>query len=142
MKAISIHQPWAWLIIHGGKSIENRTWNTKYRGPLVIHVTQRRSALEMETALVWVQNNIGEREAWRVPCRVRRLNFGGIIGLVTLTDVLPPTSSPSNPWHLPGYFGWVLTDPEPLPFRPCGGAQGLWGRFEMRDGQVVPAGGA
>lgn len=24
MKAISVRQPWAWLIIHGGKDIENR----------------------------------------------------------------------------------------------------------------------
>ncbi len=26
MKALSIQQPWAWLILHGGKDIENRSW--------------------------------------------------------------------------------------------------------------------
>lgn len=37
MKAISIHQPWAWLIVEGYKDIENRTWLTAYRGPVLIH---------------------------------------------------------------------------------------------------------
>lgn len=36
-KAISIKQPWASLIVAGIKDIENRTWATKYRGPLLIH---------------------------------------------------------------------------------------------------------
>ena len=37
MKAISIRQPWAWLIVHGYKDVENRTWATKHRGPILIH---------------------------------------------------------------------------------------------------------
>ena len=34
MKALTIKQPWASLIVHGIKDIENRTWRTDYRGPL------------------------------------------------------------------------------------------------------------
>lgn len=37
MKAISIKQPWASLIAHGIKDVENRTWATKYRGTILIH---------------------------------------------------------------------------------------------------------
>ncbi len=37
MKALSIRQPWAWLIVHGYKDVENRTWATSYRGPLLVH---------------------------------------------------------------------------------------------------------
>mgnify|MGYP002359850962 FL=1 len=37
MKALSIRQPWAGLIIHGYKDIENRDWPTRYRGPLLVH---------------------------------------------------------------------------------------------------------
>ena len=39
MKAITVRQPWAWAILHGGKDVENRTRNIagSYRGPLVIH---------------------------------------------------------------------------------------------------------
>ncbi len=36
MKALSIKQPWAHYIASGQKTIETRTWETKYRGPLLI----------------------------------------------------------------------------------------------------------
>jgi hypothetical protein len=41
MKIISIRQPWASLIVSGIKDIENRTWPTRYRGPVLIHASQR-----------------------------------------------------------------------------------------------------
>lgn len=37
MKALSIKQPWASLISHGIKNIENRTWKTHFRGKIYIH---------------------------------------------------------------------------------------------------------
>ncbi|HDU8694716.1 TPA: ASCH domain-containing protein, partial [Morganella morganii subsp. morganii] len=40
MKAISIRQPWAWLIVNGHKDIENRSWRTKYRGQVLVHASQ------------------------------------------------------------------------------------------------------
>ena len=39
-QAISIRQPWAWLIVHGWKNIENRMWRTSYRGPVLIHASK------------------------------------------------------------------------------------------------------
>jgi hypothetical protein len=39
MKALSIKQPWASLIAHGIKDIENRTWRTKFRGRIYIHAS-------------------------------------------------------------------------------------------------------
>ncbi|MBN1377837.1 MAG: ASCH domain-containing protein [Gammaproteobacteria bacterium] len=36
MKAISVKQPWASMIAGGEKTIETRTWPTKYRGRLLI----------------------------------------------------------------------------------------------------------
>jgi len=36
MKALSVKQPWANLIASGLKTIETRTWKTKYRGDLLI----------------------------------------------------------------------------------------------------------
>ena len=41
MKALSIMQPWAWLIANGHKDIENRSWPTRYRGPVLIHAGKR-----------------------------------------------------------------------------------------------------
>ena len=36
MKALSIQNPYAHMILCGEKTIENRTWKTKYRGDLLI----------------------------------------------------------------------------------------------------------
>lgn len=41
MKALSIKQPWASLIAHGIKDIENRTWPTKFRGRIYIHASAK-----------------------------------------------------------------------------------------------------
>jgi hypothetical protein len=35
--ALSIRQPWAWLIVNGFKDLENRSWSTAFRGPVWIH---------------------------------------------------------------------------------------------------------
>lgn len=32
MKGLSLRQPWAWAVVHAGKTIENRRWNTSFRG--------------------------------------------------------------------------------------------------------------
>ena len=37
MKCLSVSQPFADLIISGKKTIELRTWNTKFRGEFLIH---------------------------------------------------------------------------------------------------------
>jgi len=37
MKTISIRNPIGYLIAAGIKDVENRSWATKYRGPLLIH---------------------------------------------------------------------------------------------------------
>jgi len=41
MKALSIKQPWASLIAHGIKNIENRTWKTHFRGRIYIHASAK-----------------------------------------------------------------------------------------------------
>jgi ASCH domain len=37
--ALSVRQPWAWLIVNGVKDNENRSWRTDHRGPLLIHAS-------------------------------------------------------------------------------------------------------
>jgi hypothetical protein len=36
MRCLSVKQPWASLIASGRKTIEVRSWSTKYRGPLIV----------------------------------------------------------------------------------------------------------
>ena len=40
MLALTIQQPWAAAIAYGRKRIENRTWRTKYTGPILIHAAK------------------------------------------------------------------------------------------------------
>lgn len=40
MKTLTIRQPWASLIAAGVKTIETRSWSTRYRGPLAIHAAE------------------------------------------------------------------------------------------------------
>ena len=40
LKAITIWQPWAELIIRGFKQYETRSWPTHYRGKIAIHAGQ------------------------------------------------------------------------------------------------------
>lgn len=42
IKALTIRQPWAHAIFHLGKDVENRSWRTRYRGPLLIHAGAHR----------------------------------------------------------------------------------------------------
>lgn len=40
MKALSLKQPWAELILQGRKKIEIRKWKTKFRGDFLIHTSK------------------------------------------------------------------------------------------------------
>ncbi|MEO6522225.1 MAG: ASCH domain-containing protein [Mucilaginibacter sp.] len=41
MKALTIKQPWAGLIVSGAKDIENRTWKTNFRGRIYVHASAK-----------------------------------------------------------------------------------------------------
>ena len=47
VKAITIRQPFAWLIVHGHKPVENRIWETKFRGPIAIHAAKAKVPAEV-----------------------------------------------------------------------------------------------
>ena len=50
MKAITLYQPWAQLIAIKAKTVETRSWNTQYTGPLAIHAGLSTSGLFLATA--------------------------------------------------------------------------------------------
>lgn len=51
MIALSIRQPWAWLILNGWKDIENRDWTTRVRGRILIHAAKGGSRRDFEEAI-------------------------------------------------------------------------------------------
>jgi len=40
MRALSLKQPWAQLVVDGRKKIELRKWNTNFRGRFLIHASK------------------------------------------------------------------------------------------------------
>jgi hypothetical protein len=113
MKAIAIRQPFAWLIVHGYKDVENRTWATSHRGPLLVHAskTLHRAASEV----------VAYCHAQGIPLP-EYVDVGGIVGITTVVDVV---DSHSSQWFT-GPLGWVLRDARPLPFHPIRGRPGVW----------------
>ena len=111
MKALTIAQPYADLIARGEKVIENRTWFTPYRGPLVIHAGKSKEWLESDD----------DRQG---------LVFGAVVAVADLYDCrrvedLPPALMDNE--HANGPWCWLLRNirrvTPPIPHR---GAQGLW----------------
>jgi len=126
MKALSIRQPWASLILKARKDVENRCWPTKYRGRILIHAAKGMTREEHEDAIYFAVHAIraGEPGGTAHTTTLRELGFafedlprGGIIGSVEIVDCV---SSSSSPWFV-GEFGFLLRDPRPLPFRPWKG---------------------
>jgi hypothetical protein len=120
MKALSIHQPWAWAILHAGKTVENRTWSTRHRGPLLIHASKTKSSYDREARLDWLKVYGVELPKWE------ELVAGAILGVVELVDCLQVSGVGPSRW-VEGPVCWVLADPRayaaPISFR---GAQGLF----------------
>lgn len=112
MKCLTVRQPWAHLIAQGGKDIENRTWLTHYRGPLIIHASQQMKGED----LAWVK---AEHGIHLVHAALQR---GVTICMVDLVDIV--TESKSK-WF-EGTYGWVLKNPRPLPRIPMRGQMGLF----------------
>lgn len=87
MRALTVRQPWAWAIIHGGKDVENRTTLWKYRGPLAIHAAAGYSLRGMRSGLIWAA--LAERGWSAGPAAIARSKsnpfvLGAIIGTVDL----------------------------------------------------------
>jgi len=139
MKAITLVQPWASLVILGAKHIETRSWNTKYRGKLAIHAGKKWNkhladlceAEPFRSALYGLDGTFPEGRHSNTP-------LGMILGTVELVDcvatedLLVQVNEESGPEfafgdYRPGRWGWLLQHAQllthPVPFV---GRQGLW----------------
>ena len=58
MKVLTIKQPWATLIMQGDKRFEFRSWQTKYRGDLLIHAGKGIDKEAMKRLFKYLPENI------------------------------------------------------------------------------------
>jgi ASCH domain len=112
-KALSIRQPYAWLICRGYKDIENRNWTTGIRGRIYVHAGVSRIYLKD------AENNLAKRlsgsQLADYLANKNTLSFGAIIGEVDIIDCITKSESP---WFT-GTYGFLLANPvlydRPLP---------------------------
>jgi hypothetical protein len=119
MKALSIKQPWAWLIVNGYKDIENRDWRypPSYRGRFLIHASK---VPDFSTTDSEKMDGLKRMIGFLPEAKV--FEFGGIIGEAAIVDVVRDSESP---WFY-GPLGFVLRDAKPLRFMPCRGQLGFF----------------
>lgn len=116
MKALSIRQPWADAIIWHGKDVENRSWRTDFRGPVLIHAAKAWGPQE-RADLAFVEDMTATKLE-----DVDRPLLGGIVGQAEIVDCVEEMESR---WFF-GRYGFVLRNAEPLPFQPCKGRLGFF----------------
>lgn len=116
MKALSLKQPYAELILQGKKTIELRKWNTTFRGTFYIHASKTVDRKAMEAG------------------GFTHLPTGGIVGKATLLTVKRYLTQEDHKkdrdkhgadstW---GTYGFILKNPERIALKPCNGKLGFW----------------
>lgn len=134
MKALTLHQPWAWAVAHAGKPVENRTWAPPARlfgQRIAIHAGKR----YCPEAAAWMYEH-------GVDVRDPRRQSTGVVAVATVRGAIAVKGSSlqfngtldehcvgeyADSFWFEGPVGWcldrVIALPEPV---PCRGAQGLW----------------
>jgi activating signal cointegrator 1 len=144
MKVISLLQPWATLVVIGAKKIETRSWNTKFRGEILIHASRKFAKNQIELG-----QELNRKYGVGLG-HVDDLPTGAIIGKVNVIDTFQFDEQTKESlvyyydheykigWELNeqeltfgdysgGRYGWLLSDPiqftEPIPAK---GSLSIW----------------
>lgn len=137
MKAISLWQPWCFAITHLGKNIENRTWQTQYRGPVLLHAAKRRpTGVEIEWFYEQTESIVSRGELIAQLDRAVGDNFKGSIfdalcalprgGIVGRANIMGCICDSASPWAFDGQYHWQLTGAAVLPFKAVLGQRGFF----------------
>lgn len=122
MKALSIRQPYAYAITMGLKPVENRSWPTNFRGPVLIHAGLKEETHDVEDVLQQIALQCRSDIATERASYERYRFLGGIVGCATIRDCV---DHHPGPWFN-GPFGFVLAHATPSNFVPCRGALGFF----------------
>lgn len=137
--ALSVQQPWAWLLALGLKPVENRTWAPAYRGRLWIHASRVPSDRALKVGLERLDRALSARgypnrdsllEAYLA--HMARHDFrrsGALVGWAELDGCARSEEElePAEALWFTGPVGLRLRGAEPLAEpRPWRGRLGLW----------------
>jgi hypothetical protein len=118
MRALSTIQPWAHVILHEGKNVENRPRTTHLRGTIAIH-----SSIKID------QEGFARlKRDYGITLDANAVHYGCIVGFADIVDVITDktVTRRTKKWF-GGEFGYVLTNvlalAKPVPIK---GALGFW----------------
>lgn len=143
MKALSVWQPWAYLLMHPEaakppKDIENRGWKPPMTGVILLHASRTfdktgyewilsevlRGRIDITNEALFAINEM-EKAFIRggTVLELAAAGFGALLGKITVTGWIQGSRSP---WYC-GPIGWMMANPQPFP-QPiaCMGRQGLF----------------
>lgn len=146
MKAISLWEPWASLMMTGAKTIETRSWQTNYRGDLLICSSKAglkkdelRWAMESKEfrrgLIPLLKNNIVYYEPHIPFIPIEKLNFGKALCIVKLYCITSTTSATELAIehkelrfgdYSPGRFAWLTQSLRLIKPFEVKGKQGLF----------------
>ncbi len=116
LRCLAVQQPFAWAICANIKNIENRTWQTKHRGTIVIVASGKTSQIKAY-----------QRDAKPLNLSAEHLTISAAIGIADIVDIHPLNPSlEANSWAF-GPYCWQLANGrlfrEPI---PCKGKLNLY----------------
>jgi hypothetical protein len=133
LRALSVKQPWAGLLMAGVKRFECRTWQPKQPGPFLLHVSSGKAAgmpeLRAEPLFQRALRKAGMADEGAWP-QSSFLGLVEIAGIIAPDDDLPKKMTELDEFLSGGGDGaflwqigrrWVF--PRPI---PCHGKLGLW----------------
>jgi len=126
--ALSIKQPWSWLIVQGVKDIENRNWMKKFPPRILVHAGQSMDE-DAHRALLNGRHPATDQKMDPLIVGVYRESISkGLIytgGFVGVTDIIGVQEDHDSDWFM-GDYGYVLANAKPLPFLPWRGQLGFF----------------
>lgn len=121
MRAISVYQPHATLLMIGAKPYETRAWKTSFRGYLAIHAAASRADLPLCTQTPYRQALMA--------AGITAIPLGAMLGVVELLDCIPAETVTDQTFgdFTPGRWAWHVRVVEVFarPQRQRG-QQGFW----------------
>jgi hypothetical protein len=150
VRAITLWQPWASLIVCGTKKIETRSWSTKIRGTVAIHAAKK---VPLEAIQLLATKAFQEGLKILLPINMKYIIMeflprGKVIGTVDIIDCVEIVGKLKNGYPLVvfksevksivgpevlfgdftrGRYAWILENPvmfeKPI---PAMGSQGFW----------------
>lgn len=135
MLALSIRQPWAWLIVNGHKDVENRDWSTKYRGEFLIHTGLQLDREAHNRLVGGIHPATGRPSKLNLLYSVQQAELGGIVGIAEIHGCVTRCDSE---WFV-GDYGFLLRNAKPLPFQRCNGRLGFFEPERTIDARPIGA---